>query len=100
MRMRNIDIAFYLDLWWRDLRYGLRQLRRSPGFTLIAVSALAVGVGANVTLFSLVNGWLFRPLDAKDPGQLIRVTGPGGDSRNVLATESGTHISAADFIQY
>jgi predicted permease len=100
MRMRKIDIAFYVDLWWRDLRYGVRQLRRSPGFTLIAVSALAVGVGANVTLFSLVNGWLFRPLDAKDPGQLIRVTGPGGDSRNVLATESGAHISAADFIQY
>jgi predicted permease len=100
MRMRKMHFTGWIDLWWRDLRYGVRQLRRSPAFTLIAVSALAVGVGANVTLFSLVNGWLFRPLDAKDPGQLIRVTGAGGDSRDVLATESDAHIRPADYLQY
>ncbi|HWG19074.1 MAG TPA: ABC transporter permease [Terracidiphilus sp.] len=55
----------------RDLRYSARTLRRTPGFTIIAILVMALGIGANVALFTVVRGVLLRPLPFKDPNRLL-----------------------------
>src|SRR5216684_4293346 len=62
-----------LDRVWQDTRYALRMMRRTPGFTAVAVLSLALGIGANTAIFSLINTLMLRTLPVQEPEQLVEL---------------------------
>jgi predicted permease len=83
-----------VDELFRDLRYGVRGLLKSPGFTVVAVVTLALGIGVNSTIFSLVNAILLKPLPVLAPEDLVDIYG-----HEATATTHDTH-SYPDFLDY
>jgi predicted permease len=78
----------WLDQLWRDLRYGARTLKRTPGFSVIAILVMALGIGANVALLTVVRSVLLKPLPFKDTDRLVRLFEADGRGRfqdNIVA---------------
>src|SRR2546428_6059933 len=84
-RQDLVSVSVFENLF-ADVRYALRWLRRSPGFTLIAIASLAIGIGFNTTLFTLVDALLFRPLPVERPDELVDVFTTGGDGDTYATT--------------
>jgi putative ABC transport system permease protein len=83
-----------MDSIIKDIRYGFRSLLKRPGFTLIALVALALGIGANTAIFSLVNAVVIRPLPFADPDRLVWVYG------NIRNGGNRASVSPPDFLDY
>src|SRR5437762_90652 len=79
-----------MQILWQDVRYGARMLLKQPGFTLIAIAALAISIGANTAIFSAINALLLRPLPVKDIDRLI----------STFALREGFDPFACSFLEY
>jgi predicted permease len=83
-RVAAADAQMFFDSLWRDLHYTARQLRRSPVFAITAVLTLALGIGANIVVFGVLNVLVLRPLDVPQPARLYNVVqqAPGDDNQS------------------
>jgi len=90
----------WLEHFLRDLRYGARSLRKSPGFTVVVVLTLALGIGANTAIFSAIDALVLRPLPFSDPDQLVRIYSIKNGATNTFANPDGpSALDVRDFAQ-
>ena len=87
-----------VESFFQDIQYGLRQFRRNPGFTAVAVVTLALGIGANTAIFTVINAVVLRPLPYPNPGRIVWVTEimPQSGRETVLTPEYAAWAKAAN----
>jgi predicted permease len=98
--MKNMNIASWTETLVKDLRYALRQFLRNPVFTAVAVLSLAIGIGANTAIFSIIDAILLKSLPVRDPQELVILTDPNaaGVSDGLDSGERGL-MTYAEFTQ-
>jgi predicted permease len=94
-RTRDMDIQVSFETFGKDLRYPVRGLLRNPGFTLVAVLTLALGIGANTAIFTVVNTFLIRPLPYPEPDRLVSLF-----ERNVVGDEQQMSVAPGNFLDW
>ncbi len=82
----------FLNGLMQDLRYGLRMLCRNPGLTFIAVLTISLGIGANVTVFTVVDAFFLRSVPAKNPERLVRILAPENDGEGYFSVPEFTYL--------
>jgi len=88
--------VIFIDDLLRDLRYAGRAMRRSPGFTALAILIMALGIGANTAVFSVVNAVLLKPLAYRDPDRIVDLT----ERQSSSPTELGEPVSVPNFLDW
>jgi len=83
-KTRDMDVTVWLETCAQDLRHALRMLRRAPGFTAIVVLSLALGIGANAAIFSIMDALVLRTLPVPKPDQLVQLLATNGTDRGNL----------------
>lgn len=96
-RLREGDPFFGIQTFVRDVLYGVRNLRRAPGFTLVAVLSLALGIGANTLIFTVLNATLLKPLPFPEPHRLVAVwTVPAQNPEDRVTSSVSTYFNLRD----
>src|SRR4029077_9282299 len=86
--VRSFGWESFVETCWQDLRFAARILRKNPGLTLVAVLTAALGIAANVTVFSVIDGMFLRSVPAKNPERLVRGVAPENNGEGVFSTSS------------
>ena len=82
---------------WRDIRHTARALRKAPGFTAVVVLTLALGIGANTAIFSLMDQVLLRSLPVWEPSRLVLLDGPGAFQGRTMNAQTFSYPMYTDF---